>query len=273
MAEHGGERVALVTGASAGFGASIASALADAGWRVYGSSRRAACADPRVTALRIDVDDDLSVEAGVADIVSREGRLDAIVCNAGFGIAGAIEDTTASEAKAQFETNFFGTHRVCRAALPHLRARPLSHIVVIGSLAGVMAIPFQGMYSASKWALEGYCEALRMEVRGTSVRVTILEPGDFRTEFTAKRILAAGSGAGSRHAEAFARALKIIEADETGGADPRQLADAVRDTLDDPAPPVRRAVGAPGQVEIGAAKAKMNPDDFEAAIASHFGLA
>lgn len=179
-------RVALVTGASSGFGLFIANDLHAAGYRVYGASRRAVGGpDGGFQAIAMDVDDDASVAAGVGAIVAREGRLDVLVSNAGIGIAGSLEDTTTQEAKAQFETNFFGNHRVCRAALPHLRAQESSHIVVIGSLAGLFGIPFQGMYSASKFALEGYCESLRIELRHTGVRVAIVEPGDFATGFTA----------------------------------------------------------------------------------------
>lgn len=117
-----------------------------------------------------------------------------MVSNAGMGFGGALEDTSSEEAFAQFQTNFFGNHRVCRAALPHLRARERAHIVVVGSIAGLIAVPFQGMYSAAKFALEGYCEALRMELRLSTVRVAIVQPGDFATGFTAARQLTAESG-------------------------------------------------------------------------------
>jgi NAD(P)-dependent dehydrogenase (short-subunit alcohol dehydrogenase family) len=221
----------LVTGASSGFGALIAGRLAADGWRVYGASRRGVTPHPAIHALQMDVTDDQSVEAGVRTILEREGRLDAVVSNAGFGLAGAIEDTSSEEALDQFQTNFFGNHRVCRAALPHLRAHGRGRIVVIGSLAGLVGIPFQGFYSASKFALEGYCETLRMELRGTGVSVTIVEPGDFRTAFTDQRRTTISSGPTSPYAAAFASAHSVMEADELGGTDPALVADAVAASL------------------------------------------
>jgi NAD(P)-dependent dehydrogenase (short-subunit alcohol dehydrogenase family) len=265
----GSPRVALVTGASSGFGRLIGERLAGEGWRVWGASRSGA-APPPVQSLSMDVTDEASVEAGVAAVIAREGRLDAVVSNAGIGVAGAIEDTSTAEALAQFETNFFGNHRLCRAALPHLRARPRAHIVVVGSLAGLVSLPFQGFYSASKFALEGYCEALRLELRRTGVRVAIVQPGDFQTGFTAQRRRAAASGAASPYAAAFERALAIIEEDETGGEDPARVAEAVCAILATDDPPLRHVVAAPDQAGLAEAKASMAPGAFEAAIAEHY---
>jgi NAD(P)-dependent dehydrogenase (short-subunit alcohol dehydrogenase family) len=270
----GKARVVLVTGASSGFGLAIARALTAAGWRVYGASRRAVdgpSPDGAFEALRLDVDDDLSVARAIEALIAREGGLDAVVSNAGMGVAGSLEDTSSEEAIAQFQTNVFGNHRVCRAALPHLRARERSHIVVIGSLAGLFGIPFQGMYSASKFALEGYCEALRIELRRSPVRVSILEPGDFATGFTAARRLAAASGPGSIYHAAFTKALRVIERDETGGGDPALLGEAVRAILDMDDPPLRRAVCGPAQAGMETLKQDMTPEKLEAMLADHFG--
>lgn len=266
-------KIVLVTGASSGFGLSIARDLTTAGYRVFGASRRAdGGLDPHggFETIRMDVDDDASVESGVAAVAQRAGGLDAVVSNAGIGIAGALEDTSSAEAMAQFQTNFFGNHRVCRAALPHLRASAWGRIVVIGSLAGRMAIPFQGMYSASKFALEGYCEALSMELRKTPVRVTILEPGDFATGFTAARVMAGASGEGSAYRAAFEAALAVIEKDETTGADPALLSQAVRATLEAADPLLRQPVGAFSQTAIAYAKPFIPPKVLEGLIADHF---
>jgi len=194
------ERVALVTGASSGLGKAIANDLQAAGYRVYGTSRKAA--DPsnphgNFELLTMDVDQDASVEAAIGTLVDRERSLDVVVSNAGIGIPGALEDKSSEEALAQFQTNFFGNHRVCRTALPHLRTRARAHLVVIGSIASLIGVPFQGMYSATKFALEGFCEALRTELRGSSVRVAMIEPGDFATGFTAAKRQTTGSGNGS----------------------------------------------------------------------------
>jgi NAD(P)-dependent dehydrogenase (short-subunit alcohol dehydrogenase family) len=273
MTEAQPARVVLVTGASSGFGLAIARELHAAGCRVYGTSRKAEGGfNPHggFTLIAMDVDDDASVEAGVRHVVEREGRLDIVVSNAGMGIAGAIEDTATEEAKAQFETNFFGNHRVCRAALPHLRRRERAHIVVIGSLAGLFGIPFQGFYSATKFALEGYCEALRIELRQTGVQVAIVEPGDFATGFTAARRTVAARGPGSAYRAAFERALEVIEADETGGADPADLAAAVRKIIETLAPALRHPVGADDQLVLAQAKASVPAETFEGWIAAHF---
>jgi NAD(P)-dependent dehydrogenase (short-subunit alcohol dehydrogenase family) len=242
--------VVLVTGASAGFGNAICTRLAAAGYKVYGSSRRLQPEDGAFPFVQMDVDDDASVQSAVAEVVQREGRLDAIVGNAGWGLAGALEDTSTEEAIAQFQTNFFGNHRLCRAALPHLRRRPTAHIVMIGSIAGLVGIPFEGMYSASKFALEGYCQSLRLELHKTPVRVTILEPGDFNTGFTSARALSLASSSSPFHRDGFARALAVFEEQESAGANPEILGAAVQDILENPNPPLRRIVVGPKQADL-----------------------
>ncbi|TAJ71839.1 MAG: SDR family oxidoreductase [Phenylobacterium sp.] len=262
-------RVVLVTGASAGFGRAIAEHLTGHGYKVYGASRQPQPGGP-FPMIAMDVDNDASVSAGVAEVIAREGRLDAVIGNAGMGIAGALEDTTCEEGLAQFQTNFFGNHRLVRAALPHLRRQDLAHIIIVGSLAGLVGIPFQGMYAASKFALEGYVEALRLELRGGPVRVTVLEPGDFATGFTSSRQKVAASGEGSLYKAAFDRAMAIIDADERDGADPAAIGPVVREVLEDPKPPVRRAVVGPKQEGVETAKRDLSPDDLEDMIADHF---
>src|SRR5262249_36323393 len=156
--DGGAMGVVLVTGASSGLGRAAAGELDRRGHRVYGGSRSPAPGSGptvRMEAVRLDVDDDASVEAAFREIVDREGRLDAVVNAAGFGIAGAIEDTRVEEARAQFETNVFGVLRVCRAALPVFRRQGAGTIVNVSSIAGRVSLPFQGFYSASKFALEG----------------------------------------------------------------------------------------------------------------------
>lgn len=263
-------RVVLVTGASAGFGRSICTRLAAAGYRVYGTSRREQPGGGPFSFVAMDVDRDESVEAAIAEVVSREGRLDAVVGNAGWGIAGALEDTSSDEALAQFQTNFFGNHRLVRAALPHLRKQNAAHIVIIGSLAGLIGTPFQGMYAASKFALEGYCEALRLELRNVPVRVAILEPGDFATGFTTARIKAAASGTGSLYEAAFARALAVMEEEERTGGDPALVSAAVEEVLANPQPPLRRVVVGPRQEGFENLRRHLSDEDIEAKLAEIF---
>jgi NAD(P)-dependent dehydrogenase (short-subunit alcohol dehydrogenase family) len=167
------DSVVLITGASSGIGRCCAEHLFQKGCRVYGTSRRASrtdttgsfAASDTFTMMPMDVTDGNSVRKGVAHVIARESRLDVVVNNAGFAIAGALEDTTIQEAKFQLETNFFGALRVCRAALPIMRQQGSGYIVNIGSLGGLFGLPFQSAYSASKYALEGATEALRQEVK------------------------------------------------------------------------------------------------------------
>ena len=266
-------RVALVTGASSGLGQAIANTLQEAGCRVYGTSRKAASkGNPhdKFALIEMDVDQDASVEAAIGGLAAREGGLDIVVSNAGMGFAGALEDTSSGEALAQFETNFFGNHRVCRAALPHLRAREQAHLVIMGSIAGLIAVPFQGMYSATKFALEGYCEALRMELRGSSVRVSIVEPGDFATGFTAARQKTAASGNGSAYHGPFEAALAVMEKDETGGANPTLVGRMVKHIVETDRPALRHPAGAFLQTAVARAKPFLPAALFEALIADHY---
>jgi NAD(P)-dependent dehydrogenase (short-subunit alcohol dehydrogenase family) len=219
--------VVLITGASSGIGRCCAEYLHGRGCRVYGTSRRAPEAGDASAGYRMigmDVTSDESVRRAVELILAREGRIDVVLNNAGDGIAGAVEDTSVEEAKQQFETNFFGALRVCRAVLPSMRGRGAGLIANVSSLGGLVGLPFQGLYSASKFALEGMTEALRMELRPHGVRVVLIEPGDFRTGFTAQRRQVRAAQAGSPYAERFARALARMERDEAGGADPLLVA-------------------------------------------------
>ena len=180
-----GARIALVTGASSGIGAAAAAALAAAGFKVYGTSRRAMNAsEGAFVPLVLDVTSDASVTATVAHIVAREGRIDLLVNNAGFGIApAAAEESTLTQAQAVFDCNFFGAVRMTRAVLPAMRAAGGGRIVNIGSALGFLPMPYMALYSASKHAVRAYSEALDHEVRGSGVRVSVIEPAYIGTAF------------------------------------------------------------------------------------------
>jgi short-subunit dehydrogenase len=228
-------RVILVTGASSGIGRSCAELLAKRGHRVYGASRSAG--------LRLDVRDEASVNEAVRSILDRERRLDVVINNAGFGIAGAVEETSVEEAKEQFEVNFFGVMRVCRAVLPAMRSQGQGTIVNIGSIGGLIAIPYQGLYSATKFALEGLTESLRLEVRDFGVRVVLIEPGDHRTGFTYNRRSTAKSGGESPYRSLFERAVARMAADEQAGPPPERVAALVVKVIDSRRPRLRYTVG------------------------------
>lgn len=236
----------LVTGASSGIGACCATLLAKNGDRVYGGSRGAVTA-PGVEPLTLDVTDNASVAQAIETILMREGRLDVLVNNAGFGIAGAIEDTSIDEAREQFEVNFFGILRLCRAVLPGMRQQQAGYIVNIGSIGGLIAIPFQGFYSASKFALEGLSEALRLEVRPFGIRVVLIEPGDHRTSFTQNRLSTRNSTSDSPYRDRSQRAIARMASDEQGGPSPEGIARLLNKVLNHPNPRLRYTVGPAAQ--------------------------
>ncbi len=276
-------QVVLITGASSGIGRACAEHLQACGYRVYGTSRTAAWPagrppDPAravgqasglpCRAHPLDVTSDESVAAAVQFVLEREGAIDIVVNNAGFGIAGAAEDTPPDEARAQFETNFFGTMRVCRAVLPAMRRRGAGCIVNISSIAGLVGIPFQALYSASKFAVEGFTEALRMEVAPFGIRVALVEPGDFRTGFTANRRIAAGASDAYRDRQA--RAVGVMERDETRGPSPAAVARLVHRIVTLRSPRLRYSVGPASERLVLLLKRFVPARLFERGIAAYY---
>jgi NAD(P)-dependent dehydrogenase (short-subunit alcohol dehydrogenase family) len=216
-------KVILVTGASSGIGKAISIHLAQQGYTVFGTSRKPSADFDNVRMVELDVTDDNSVERAVSQVIAEAGRIDVLINNAGSGICGAIEDTTIAEAHWQMETNFFGPIRMVKQVLPHMRSKKAGRIITISSLAGMAALPYQPFYSASKFAIEGMNEALRMELSGSGVDATTINPGDFKTGFTAARIFTKTAKTGI-HAAQLAKTVGIYERDETHGADPMLVA-------------------------------------------------
>jgi NAD(P)-dependent dehydrogenase (short-subunit alcohol dehydrogenase family) len=232
------QRVVLVTGASSGIGLACAQFLGERGFRVYGTSRKPGTSTPAVTMLAADVTDDRSVEQAIGTVLAHEGRLDIVVNNAGMGIAGSIEDTSVEDARRQLDVNLFGVFRVCRAALPGMRSRGSGYIVNIGSIGGLIALPYQGMYSASKFALEGLSEALRMEVRQFGIRVVLIEPGDYKTGFTQNRQTIQNT-----YGKSCEVALAKAAHDEQNGPRPEQIARLVYRVVNQRHPRLRYTTG------------------------------
>src|SRR3954451_17673156 len=174
----GTDRVALVTGASAGIGEAAASALVAAGVTVYGARRKAAPGEQQgeVVLPPLDVTDDDSVAGAVREVIHRSGRIDVLVNNAGVGVSGAAEESSIEQAHAVFETNLFGSIRMTRAVLPHMREQGSGRIINVSSVLGFMPAPFMALYAATKHAIEGYSESLDHEVREHGVRVLLVEP-------------------------------------------------------------------------------------------------
>jgi NAD(P)-dependent dehydrogenase (short-subunit alcohol dehydrogenase family) len=185
-------RVALVTGASSGIGEAAARNLVGAGFTVYGTSRRAAAGEKRgeVAFLALDVTDDESVAGVVREVLERSGRIDVLVNNAGVGVAGAAEESSIEQARALFETNLFGSIRMTRAVLPHMREQGSGRIINVSSVLGFLPAPFMALYASTKHAIEGYSESLDHEVREHGVRVLLVEPAYTKTSFDANTVAA-----------------------------------------------------------------------------------
>src|SRR6266568_6005927 len=180
-------RVALVTGASSGFGQATAALLAAQDFLVFGTSRAPAHNEASdFELLPLDVRSETSVQTCVQTILGRTGRIDLLVNNAGFAKAGALEETSLEDAQAQFETNVFGVLRMLKAVLPVMRQQGSGQIITVSSLLGVVAMPYLSLYSSSKFALEGMIEGLYHELRPFHIRVSLVEPTFFRTKFDAQ---------------------------------------------------------------------------------------
>ena len=274
--EEAVERVVLITGASSGIGRACAQYLAERGYRVYGTSRKITSDDPvedgSVRMIRMDVNDDRSVASGIDQVLQDAGRLDVVVNNAGFGIAGAIEETSIEEARALFETNLFGLLRVCRAVLPKMRGQGSGTIINISSLAGRIGLPYQGLYSATKFAVEGLTEALRMEVKPFGIKVVLIEPGDFRTGFTANRVHTAASKEDSAYQERFQRTLKVAESDEEGGSSPERIARLLHRILQESSPKVRYSTGEASQRAAAILKGILPSKLFEWGLMKYYKI-
>jgi len=180
-------KVALITGASSGIGQATAERLADAGYTVFGTSRRAAPGAGRAfEMLTLDVTSESSVAAAVEEVVRRAGRVDVLVNNAGFGVApAAAEESSLEQAQAIFDTNFFGVVRMTRAVVPHMRKEGGGRIINIGSVLGFLPMPYGALYAATKHAIEGYSESLDHELRTRGIRVSVIEPAYTKTPFDA----------------------------------------------------------------------------------------
>jgi NAD(P)-dependent dehydrogenase (short-subunit alcohol dehydrogenase family) len=244
--KNAGAKVVLITGASTGIGRVCGEHLAGLGMTVYGASRSLP-SGVQFHALRMDVTDDTSVSGGIRQIQEQQGRLDVVINCAGYGIAGAVEETSPQEAMAQFDTNFFGVHRVCRAVLPIMRQEKAGVIINVSSLAGLLAVPFQAFYSASKFAMEGMTEALRMEVRPFGIRVALIEPGDFKSEFPANRLNTAASVKSEVYRELMERCVGVMQEEEKHGKVPYPVARLVERIINDPSPRLRYTVGPLGE--------------------------
>jgi len=236
-------KIALVTGASSGIGEATAERLAKAGYKVYGTSRRGAQAGKRsFEMLPLDVTSDESVEAAVSEVVRREGRIDLLVNNAGFGVAPAgAEESSLDQARSIFETNFFGLVRMTRAVVPHMRRQGNGRIINIGSVLGFLPMPYGALYAATKHAVEGYSESLDHELRTRGIRVSVIEPAYTKTQFEANLLEADAKLDEYREVRAAMgkRLTEVLAAAD----DPAIVADVVLDAASAARPKLRYTAG------------------------------
>ena len=234
-------QVIIITGASSGFGKATAMLLARKGHTVYGLCRRE-MEDERIKYLRCDVRNREEVKAVVAQVVQEQGRVDVLVNNAGMGIGGALELATEEEIDLQMGTNFMGCVNLSQAVLPHMRRARRGKIINLSSVGGLMGLPYQGFYSASKFAIEGFTEALAAEVTRFGIRVCMVEPGDFATGFTGSRKNSQATLDDEDYGPVFRRTLGLIEKEENGGLKPEVLARRIARLVEMRRPPLRNVV-------------------------------
>ena len=218
--------VILITGITSGFGKAMACRLSADGHKVYGTHRRDTDPLPGVTYIRADACNEEDCRSAVDAVLEKEGRIDVFINNAGMGIGGPLEFCSLEDAARQMDVNWMGMVRFLHFVIPVMRRQKAGRIICFSSIGGLMGLPFQGLYSASKFAIEGYCEALRMELKASGIDVVVIEPGDFSTNFTAMRKSVDRQEAFEAY-PSYAESLRSIEHDETNGLKPEFLASRI----------------------------------------------
>ena len=219
------KKVILITGISSGFGKEAAKLLSESGHIVYGTIRRDCETSDKINVVRLDLTDSLSIKKAVETVIQKEGRIDVLINNAGMHTGGPIETIPSEYIKLQMDTSFYGLVQLTREVLPVMRQQGSGMIINFSSIGGLMGLPFQAFYSASKFAVEGFSEALRMEVKPFNIRVVVINPGDFHTNNSAnRRHFLSPTNDSDPYNESFKNALVQIEKDEAHGWEPVVLA-------------------------------------------------
>lgn len=236
-------KVILVTGASSGIGKSIATFLSEKGYKVYGTSRNPKNLENfSFELIALDVLDVITIKKAIKFIIDKEGKLDVLINNAGMGITGPIEDTPTDEMRSVFNTNLFGAIDVMKAVLPQMRNQNSGTIINVTSIAGYMGLPFRGLYSATKGALEIVTEAISMEVKPFGINVVNVAPGDFATNIAAGRYHTPVFE-NSAYKENYQTNLDLMDAHVSGGLDPIEMAKAVYKVINAKNPKIHYKVG------------------------------
>lgn len=262
-------KVVLITGASSGIGKACFDFLTHQGHVVFGTSRKKSD-DPQM--LQMDVTDRSSIDSTIDIILAKHERIDVLVNNAGISLVGAIEDTSEEEAKHIIDTNFWGVFRTCQAVLPQMREQNDGLIINISSVLGRFAIPYQSLYVASKFAIEGLTESLRMEMKSFNIKACLIEPGDFRTEISQHRIVTKQAQQASPHKSTFDKVHQLIIDGERNGDNVNKIAKLVAKIIKMKSPKVRYTVGKPLDVLATRLKSILPQKKFEWMIMDHYKL-
>lgn len=234
-------KTAIVTGASSGIGEATAKALANAGYKVYGTARSPKTGenDLAYTMLPLDINNEESIRALVDEVIKREGKIDLLVNNAGFGLLGPIEETSMSQVRSVFETNVFGTIQLTKEVLPYMRENGGGIIVNISSLVGKIPFPGMGIYSASKHAIEAFSEALNHEVRNLNIRSILIEPSFTKTKFENNSIY--GEDEISIYDSFRSHIRTVVEIMMKTADEPETIAETILKAISDKKPKIRYA--------------------------------
>jgi len=265
-------KVVLITGGSSGIGKSIGEFLSEKGYTVYGTSRNPKnYPQSKFPIIALDVAKSDTIISCIQTIIEKENRVDVLINNAGAGITGPIEETPAAEIKQHFETNFFGPINVIKAALPQMRKQNSGLIINITSIAGYMGLPYRGIYSASKGALELITEAFRMEIKDFNIRMTNVAPGDFATNIAAGRFHSPVIE-GSPYSKKYGEVLKAIDEDVNKGSDPHKVAEKILNVIETNNPKIHYKVGAFMQ-KFSIVLKRILPDKvYEKLLINHYKL-
>ena len=238
------KKTILITGISSGFGKQTARILAENGHVVYGTVRKNPLSGMPVHYLTMDLTDSVSISTAVSEVIKREGRIDVLINNAGMHTGGPAETSPIENIRQQLETNFMGLVQITREVLPYMRNQGGGTIINFSSIGGLMGLPYQSYYSASKFAIEGFSEALRMEVNKFNIKIILINPGDFRTNNSAnRRNYLASTGPDDPYYEQFNKTLNVIEKDEADGWKPEILANRIAEIVECRNPKQRYIIG------------------------------
>jgi len=266
------QKVVFITGISSGFGKCTAELLVQKGYVVYGTSRKEVEFDSRINVLKADITDVDSVKAAVETVIQKEGRIDVLINNAGMGISGPIETALTDDIRLQMRTNFMGAVNVIQAVLPAMRKQQSGTIINISSIGGLMGLPFQGFYAASKFAIEGMSESLRMELKPFHIKVVVIRPGDFTTSFTSNRKIDGNLNENNPYEPQFRKSLSIIEADEKGGMKPEFFARELARIIEKKNPCSSYIISTAEQ-KLAVVLKRILPDAlFASILGSHYGI-